>query len=72
MHLFTNDSVLTQNVDLQHRYGTYKVGDFMTKKEHLHIVKPTTPVDEGILILGFFLIKYKKISSLSYLSIFSY
>nr|CAN65905.1 hypothetical protein VITISV_004872 [Vitis vinifera] len=31
-----------------HRNGTYRVGDFMTKKEHLHVVKPTTPVDEAL------------------------
>ena len=49
MHFSTNDSVLIQNVDLQHRNGTYRVGDFMTKKEHLHVVTPTTPIDEGII-----------------------
>ncbi|KAJ1381220.1 hypothetical protein SESBI_45309, partial [Sesbania bispinosa] len=26
--------------------GVYTVGDFMTKKEDLQVVKPTTPVDE--------------------------
>lgn len=26
----------------------YTVGDFMTKKEDLHVVKATTTVDEGI------------------------
>lgn len=26
----------------------YTVGDFMTRKEDLHIVKTTTTVDEGI------------------------
>lgn len=72
MHLSTNDNVLTRYVDLQHRNGTYRVGDFMTKKEHLHVVKPTTPVDEGILlVLGFVRSKYIIIGSLSYLSIFS-
>lgn len=49
LHLSTNDNALTRYVDLQHRNGTYRVGDFMTKKEHLHVVKPTTPVDEGII-----------------------
>ncbi|EXB54170.1 CBS domain-containing protein CBSX1 [Morus notabilis] len=28
--------------------GLYTVGDFMTKKEHLHVVKPTTTVDEAL------------------------
>lgn len=26
----------------------YTVGEFMTKKDALHVVKPTTTVDEGI------------------------
>ncbi|XP_051132633.1 CBS domain-containing protein CBSX1, chloroplastic-like [Andrographis paniculata] len=30
------------------REGTYTVGDFMTRKEHLHVVKPTTTVDEAL------------------------
>ncbi|XVF61213.1 hypothetical protein PTKIN_Ptkin08bG0112000 [Pterospermum kingtungense] len=29
------------------RGGVYTVGDFMTRKEDLHVVKPTTTVDEG-------------------------
>ncbi|XP_060193115.1 CBS domain-containing protein CBSX1, chloroplastic-like [Lycium barbarum] len=28
--------------------GVYTVGDFMTKKEELHVVKPTTSVDEAL------------------------
>ncbi|CAJ1942859.1 unnamed protein product [Sphenostylis stenocarpa] len=28
--------------------GVYTVGDFMTRKEDLHVVKPTTPVDEAL------------------------
>lgn len=48
MHLSANDIVLTMYFDLQNGNGTYKVGEFMTKKEKLHVVKPTTPVDEGI------------------------
>ncbi|XP_017215246.1 CBS domain-containing protein CBSX1, chloroplastic-like [Daucus carota subsp. sativus] len=28
--------------------GLYTVGDFMTKKEELHVVKPTTTVDEAL------------------------
>ncbi|XP_044469163.1 CBS domain-containing protein CBSX1, chloroplastic-like isoform X2 [Mangifera indica] len=31
--------------------GVYTVGDFMTKKEDLHVVKPTTSVDEALEIL---------------------
>ncbi|KAK7386416.1 hypothetical protein VNO78_26634 [Psophocarpus tetragonolobus] len=31
--------------------GVYTVGDFMTTKEELHVVKPTTPVDEALEIL---------------------
>lgn len=31
------------------RHGNYTVGDFMTTKEHLHVVKPTTTVDQGML-----------------------
>ncbi|XP_050260162.1 CBS domain-containing protein CBSX2, chloroplastic [Quercus robur] len=30
------------------RGGTYTVGDFMTKKEELHVVKPTTTVEEAL------------------------
>lgn len=30
------------------RSGTYTVGDFMTKKEELHVVKPTTTVEEAL------------------------
>ncbi|XVF01288.1 hypothetical protein REPUB_Repub04eG0074900 [Reevesia pubescens] len=30
------------------RNGNYTVGDFMTKKEDLHVVKPTTSVDEAL------------------------
>lgn len=33
---------------LQPRNGVYTVGDFMTRKEDLHVVNPTTTVDEGI------------------------
>ncbi|KAG4987787.1 hypothetical protein JHK82_030145 [Glycine max] len=33
------------------RSGLYTVGDFMTKKEDLHVVKPTTSVDEALEIL---------------------
>ncbi|XP_073004347.1 CBS domain-containing protein CBSX1, chloroplastic-like [Typha latifolia] len=31
--------------------GVYTVGDFMTKKEDLHVVKPTTSVDEALEML---------------------
>ncbi|XP_028764104.1 CBS domain-containing protein CBSX1, chloroplastic isoform X2 [Neltuma alba] len=30
------------------RSGVYTVGDFMTKKENLHVVKPTTSVEEAL------------------------
>lgn len=30
------------------RSGVYTVGDFMTEKEDLHVVKPTTSVDEAL------------------------
>ncbi|KAK9942047.1 hypothetical protein M0R45_007736 [Rubus argutus] len=30
------------------RHGNYTVGDFMTTKEHLHVVKPTTTVDQAL------------------------
>uniref|UniRef100_A0A2N9IF88 CBS domain-containing protein n=1 Tax=Fagus sylvatica TaxID=28930 RepID=A0A2N9IF88_FAGSY len=30
------------------RSGTYTVGDFMTKKDDLQVVKPTTTVDEAL------------------------
>ncbi|XP_059447628.1 CBS domain-containing protein CBSX1, chloroplastic-like [Corylus avellana] len=30
------------------RSGAYTVGDFMTKREHLDVVKPTTTVDEAL------------------------
>ncbi|KAG6408940.1 hypothetical protein SASPL_131968 [Salvia splendens] len=33
------------------REGVYTVGDFMTGKEHLHAVKPTTTIDEALDIL---------------------
>lgn len=31
----------------------YTVGEFMTKKDDLHVVKPTTTVDEGSCFLSF-------------------
>ncbi|KAK4417506.1 CBS domain-containing protein CBSX1, chloroplastic [Sesamum alatum] len=33
------------------RNGVYTVGDFMTRKEDLHVVKPTTTVDEALEML---------------------
>lgn len=39
----------------QPRNGVYTVGDFMTRKEELHVVKPTTSVDEGAFSLEFHL-----------------
>ncbi|KAL3843908.1 hypothetical protein ACJIZ3_001311 [Penstemon smallii] len=40
----------TTNSVPQHE-EVYTVGDFMTRKEHLHVVKPTTTVDEALDIL---------------------
>lgn len=34
-----------------HNNGVYTVGDFMTKRENLHVVKPTTSVDEALEML---------------------
>lgn len=48
---------------LQPRDGMYTVGDFMTKKEVLHVVNATTTVDEGIVILGFLYSKFLIINS---------
>uniref|UniRef100_A0A9I9CK08 CBS domain-containing protein n=1 Tax=Cucumis melo TaxID=3656 RepID=A0A9I9CK08_CUCME len=36
---------------MQSGTGVYTVGDFMTRKEELHVVKPTTSVDEALEIL---------------------
>ncbi|KAH0871772.1 hypothetical protein HID58_078794 [Brassica napus] len=33
------------------RSGVYTVGEFMTKKDDLHVVKPTTTVDEGFPVI---------------------
>ncbi|KAG5061203.1 hypothetical protein AAZX31_01G175500 [Glycine max] len=43
-------NTLTAN-NISPRSGLYTVGDFMTKKEDLHVVKPTTSVDEALEIL---------------------
>ncbi|KAK7307645.1 hypothetical protein VNO77_40889 [Canavalia gladiata] len=40
-------NTLTAN-SVSPRSGLYTVGDFMTKKEELHVVKPTTSVDEAL------------------------
>ncbi|CAH2049160.1 unnamed protein product [Thlaspi arvense] len=40
-----------QRTWLHPRSGFYTVGDFMTRKEDLHVVKPTTSVDEALEIL---------------------
>ncbi|TVU03151.1 hypothetical protein EJB05_44373, partial [Eragrostis curvula] len=34
-----------------HNNGVYTVSDFMTRRENLHVVKPTTPVDEALELL---------------------
>ena len=44
--------------DVQPKSGVYTVGDFMTRKEDLHVVKPTTTVDEGIVRFLNFSIEY--------------
>lgn len=36
-------------INLQSKNGALTVGDFMTRREDLHVVKPTTTVDEGIV-----------------------
>ncbi|KAL3814246.1 hypothetical protein ACJIZ3_015514 [Penstemon smallii] len=38
----------TTNSSVPPREGFYTVGDFMTGKEHLHVVRPTTTVDEAL------------------------
>ncbi|KAK7367558.1 hypothetical protein VNO80_09572 [Phaseolus coccineus] len=43
-------NTLTAN-SVSPRSGLYTVGDFMTRKEDLHVVKPTTSVDEALDIL---------------------
>ncbi|KAJ6733147.1 CBS DOMAIN-CONTAINING PROTEIN CBSX1 CHLOROPLASTIC-LIKE ISOFORM X1 [Salix koriyanagi] len=35
-------------MDNSPKSGVYTVGDFMTRKEDLHVVKPTTTVDEAL------------------------
>ncbi|KAF5745608.1 hypothetical protein HS088_TW07G01200 [Tripterygium wilfordii] len=44
--LSPSESLVTDSVPSES--GTYKVGDFMTKKQNLHVVKPTTTVDEAL------------------------
>lgn len=48
---------------LQQSNGVYTVGDFMTKREDLHTVKPTTTVEEGT---GCFLLCFMVTSCVSY------
>ncbi|XWS41877.1 hypothetical protein CRYUN_Cryun17cG0120200 [Craigia yunnanensis] len=43
----TASDTLTAN-SVSPRGGVYTVGDFMTRKEDLHVVKPTTTVDEAL------------------------
>jgi hypothetical protein len=48
------NSTLTWHVfqhNVQPKNGVYTVGDFMTKKDELQVVKPTTTVDEGIYLV---------------------
>jgi hypothetical protein len=44
-HQFFADDICVLLV--QQSNAVYTVGDFMTRKENLHVVKPTTSVDEG-------------------------
>ncbi|CAN4081579.1 unnamed protein product [Withania somnifera] len=46
----TASSTLTAN-SAEQRSGLYTVGDFMTRKDDLHVVKPSTSVDEALEIL---------------------
>ncbi|KAF7828699.1 CBS domain-containing protein CBSX1, chloroplastic [Senna tora] len=41
-----SSAIMTNSVPS--RSGVYTVGDFMTRKEELHVVKPTTTVDEAL------------------------
>ncbi|CAD6261323.1 unnamed protein product [Miscanthus lutarioriparius] len=34
-----------------HSNGVYTVGDFMTRRDNLHVVQPTTPVDQALELL---------------------
>ncbi|KAF5751187.1 hypothetical protein HS088_TW02G00197 [Tripterygium wilfordii] len=44
--LLPSEPLVTDSVPSEN--GTYKVGDFMTKRHDLHVVKPTTTVDEAL------------------------
>jgi CBS domain-containing protein len=44
-HQFTVDDACSLLV--QHSNGVYTVGDFMTGRDNLHVVQPSTPVDQG-------------------------
>ena len=59
MYYCSKYSLTSGFIAFQESGGAYTVGDFMTKREELHVVKPTTSVDEGalfavMLCLGFF------------------
>ncbi|MQL89531.1 hypothetical protein Taro_022107 [Colocasia esculenta] len=43
--------LLFHHVHLQSNNGVYTVGDFMTKKEDLVVVRPTTLIDEALDLL---------------------
>ncbi|GKU98918.1 hypothetical protein SLEP1_g11853 [Rubroshorea leprosula] len=45
--IFAANGTLTAN-SVPPKGGVYTVGDFMTRKENLHVVKPTTTVDEAL------------------------
>ncbi|KAL1536510.1 CBS domain-containing protein cbsx1, chloroplastic, variant 2 [Salvia divinorum] len=48
--VFAVASTLTSN-SVPPRNGVYRVGDFMTRKEDLHVVKSTTTVEEALEML---------------------
>ncbi|KAH9712022.1 CBS domain-containing protein CBSX1 [Citrus sinensis] len=49
--IFDMNVLLDMLICVQPSSGVYTVGDFMTTKEELHVVKPTTTVDEALEIL---------------------
>jgi len=48
-HQFTVDDACSLLV--QHSNGVYTVGDFMTGRDNLHVVQPSTPVDQALELL---------------------
>jgi hypothetical protein len=48
--MFSSNNCFCYFLLAQQNNGVYTVGDFMTKKEALYVVKPSTTVDEGALL----------------------